>query len=256
MVESSLAELDANLIHSSLKETCFANGFHHFQTIDSTNTHALDQARQGAVHGNFYLADEQTAGRGRSDHQWHSAAAQGLYLSVLLRVPAEQLAWLPLVTAFAAHSAIHETTNIVIDLRWPNDLLINEKKAGGILVETTTGAAVVGIGINLHQKSFPESLATAATSLTLETSERVNRQELLIAFLQALNNELANKVLATLPERTAAISSWVEGRSVEVHGPQACVGITAGLDQHGFLRVLTTEGLVTVTTGGIRAAKP
>jgi BirA family biotin operon repressor/biotin-[acetyl-CoA-carboxylase] ligase len=261
----STDQLDPTAIASALANTAFANGLHHFTTIDSTNTYALDQAKQGAPHGSFYIADEQTAGRGRSDHQWQSNAGQGLYLSVLIRpqIAPTSLVWIPLLTGLATHRAIHEVTALNTDLRWPNDLLIGPRKTGGILVESLTeqnsvSAAVIGIGINLHQQSFPRDLSTEATSLDLETSRITSRQQLLIALLQALNAELATlqspQAMAEIPARIAAISSWVKGRKVEVHGPQPCTGITAGLDARGFLQVQTANGSVTITTGGIRAA--
>ena len=264
---SEPSDLDFAAIESAIRETVFAGSLHHFPTIGSTNTHALAEARNGAPHGSFYLADEQTQGRGRSDHQWHSAASQGLYLSVLIRpaiTPAE-LIWIPLLTGLAAHRAIQEVTALAVDLRWPNDLLIGPRKTGGILVEAqadsnSVSAAVAGIGINLHQQSFPRDLATEPTSLDLETGRTdwiaVSRQSLLIALLQALDVEYkaltSPQSLTAIPARIAAISSWVEGRRVSVHGPQPCEGVTAGLDAQGFLRVRTTEDLVTITTGGLR----
>jgi len=255
--------LNQETIDAALAGTPFHRRLHHFTTIDSTNTHALEQARQGAPDGSYYIADEQTAGRGRSDHQWHSNAGQGLYLSVVLRpdLATADLVWLPLIAGLAAHRAIRETTALDVDLRWPNDLLIGARKTGGILVEALSEsgqstAAVIGIGINLHQQSFPQGLATEPTSLDLETGRHTSRQDLMIAILLAMHDELntlASSVSrAAIPDRVAAISTWVEGRRVEVHGPQPCTGVTAGLDTHGFLRVRTASGLVTITTGGIR----
>lgn len=265
--DSRPADLDFPAIASALAGTIFSGGLHHFPSIGSTNTHALAEARSGAPHGSFYLADEQTSGRGRSDHQWHSAASQGLYLSVLIRpaIAPSDLAWIPLLTGLAAHRAIQQVTALAVDLRWPNDLLIGPRKTGGILVEgqaesSRVSAVVAGIGINLHQQSFPPNLATAPTALDLETGRETSRQALLIALLQALDAEyraLASpQSLAAIPARIAAISSWVEGRQVSVHGPQPCEGVTAGLDAHGFLRVRTAQGLVTITTGGLRDARP
>ena len=262
---STASDLDFEEIENGLAGTPFAGKLHHFTTIDSTNTHGLEQARQGAPHGSFYIADEQTAGRGRSDHQWHSAASQGLYLSVLLRpvIAIADLVWIPLLAGLAAHNAIREVTALAPDLRWPNDLLIGPRKTSGILVEGQTEgdqvtAAVIGIGINLHQQSFPAGLATEPTSLDLETGRYTSRQQLLIAILQSLNTELATlqskSALAAIPDRIAAISTWVQGRRIDVHGPQPCTGVTAGLDERGFLRVRTATGLVTITTGGIREA--
>jgi len=258
-----IADLDTAAIDSALAGTPFHDRLHHFATIDSTNTHALDQAKAGAPHGSCYIADEQIAGRGRGNHQWHSDARQGLYLSVLLRpqISASDLTWLPLIAGLAAHRAIQQITALNADLRWPNDLLIGVKKAGGILVESQSEqervlAAVIGIGINLHQQTFPLNLATPATSLDLETGRYTSRQDLLIALLQSLHAELtalqSKEALAAIPARIAAISTWVEGRRVEVHGPQACTGITAGLDPKGFLRVQTENSTATITTGGLR----
>ena len=257
--------LNQEEIDAALACTIFQGKLHHFATIDSTNTYALDQARIGAADGSFYVADEQTAGRGRSDHTWHSNAGQGLYLSVLLRpdLATADLVWLPLLAGLAAHRAIQEITALTADLRWPNDLLIGNRKTGGILVEAQADseratAAVIGIGINLHQQRFPLGLATEPTSLDLETSRITSRQQLLIALLQALHAELASlqsqTSLQAIPARIAAISTWVQDRRVEVHGPQPCTGITDGLDPRGFLRVRSSTGLVIVTTGGLRDA--
>jgi BirA family transcriptional regulator, biotin operon repressor / biotin---[acetyl-CoA-carboxylase] ligase len=257
--------LDLHSIDSALAGTAFAGRMHHFASIGSTNTHAMEEARQGALHGSFYVADEQTAGRGRGGHSWHSVAGDGLYLSVLLRpaLPAEDIVWLPLAVGLAAHRAIRESMGLTADLRWPNDLLIGPRKVGGILVETQSDssritAAVAGIGVNLHQQSFPSGLATPATSLDLETGGFVPRQRLLIALLQALDAELAGLASvagrAAIPHRVAAVSTWVRGRRVAVHGPQECTGVTDGLDSRGFLRVQTAAGLVTVITGGLRDA--
>ena len=164
----------------------------------------------------------------------------------------------------AAAQAIGITASREVDLRWPNDLLIGERKAGGILVESKSegGApafAVVGIGINVHQRSFDPDLSTPATSLDIEAGRTISRQVLLISLLESLQHEtwaLQDPGLrAAITARVAYMSSWVSNRRVEVHGPQACTGITAGLDEHGFLLVRTEEGIITVQTGGIRASK-
>lgn len=262
-VDSGPSDLDFPSIESALAETIFAHGLHHFPTIGSTNTHALAEARNGAPSGSFYIADEQTQGRGRSNHQWHSAASQGLYVSALIRpaITPVDLVWIPLLTGLAAHRAIQVVTGLTVDLRWPNDLLIGPRKTAGILVEaqansTSISAVVAGIGINLHQRSFPPDLATEPTSLDLETGRETSRQALLIALLRALDEEYksfaAPQTLAEIPSRIAAISSWVDGRSVSVHGPQCYEGVTAGLDAQGFLSLQTAEGIVTITTGGLR----
>jgi BirA family biotin operon repressor/biotin-[acetyl-CoA-carboxylase] ligase len=254
---------DLAALESALAGTCFAGKLHYAACTGSTNDDCKAAARNGGPHGAVYLADEQTAGRGRGDHAWHSKAGEGLYVSVLLRlaIPLPRLTLLPLATALAAVEAIREAAGLAVDIRWPNDLLLDSRKAGGILVESHIEAgavafAVVGIGINVHQRSFDPGLATPATSLDLKGGTRVSRQALLVALLKSLELGatalLDHKASLTIPERVERASTWVRGRRVEVHGPQACAGITAGLDQNGFLRVNTADGLVIVQTGGLR----
>jgi BirA family biotin operon repressor/biotin-[acetyl-CoA-carboxylase] ligase len=252
-------------LEAALAGTIYAGQLHFAPVTDSTNTDALKAARAGAPHGSVYFADEQLAGRGRGDHAWDSVAGQGLYVSILLRppVPATRLHLLPLVAGLAVANAIHATTSLNVDLRWPNDLLIGPRKVGGILVESkieasAVGYAVVGIGINVHQREFSADMATPASSIDLETGRRTSRQALLIELLKCLQQEslslLDPAAIETIPRRVQQASNWVSGRSVQVHGPQACTGITAGLDENGFLLVRTEAGLVTVQTGGLRAA--
>jgi len=254
-------------LESALTGTIYAGKLHFSPITDSTNTDALHAARTGAPHGSVYFADEQLAGRGRGDHAWHSAAGQGLYVSVLLRPPiaAARLPLLPPAAGLAAADAIAATTGLAIDLRWPNDLLVGPRKVGGILVEAKTESsaiayAVVGIGINVHQRSFAADLSTPATSLDIEAAKTIPRQPLLISLLKSLQREalalLDPASIQTIPRRVQQASTWVSGRSVQVHGPQACTGITAGLDENGFLLVRTANGTITVQTGGLRAAEP
>jgi BirA family transcriptional regulator, biotin operon repressor / biotin---[acetyl-CoA-carboxylase] ligase len=284
---------DLAALEAALSGTIFFGQLHFSPVTDSTNTDALEAARGGAAHGSVYFADEQLAGRGRGLHVWHSTAGEGLYVSVLLRppMPAHRLPLLPLAAGLAAADAIRAVSGLEVDLRWPNDLLLSTsrtttspwepqsstprtktcpwgppsdpRKTGGILVESKTEAgkvafAVVGIGINVHQSTFAAGLATPATSLDLEARRRVSRQPLLISLLKSLEREtlalLDPAAGAMIPARVEQASTWVRGRRVEVHGPQECIGVTAGLDEHGFLLVDTDAGLVTVQTGGIRAA--
>ena len=253
-------------LEAALAGTVFAGKLHFSAVTNSTNADALEAARSDGPHGSIYFADEQRAGRGRGDHAWESAAGDGLYVSVLLRspIPAVRLPLLPLAAGLAAAEAIRVVAGLDVDLRWPNDLLIGARKVGGILVESKieNGAAafaVVGIGINVHQSGFDSDLATPATSLDLEAGRRVSRQDLLVSLLESLEREalgLADPAAGvSVPARVAQASTWIRGRRVEVHGPQACTGVTAGLDEHGFLLVRTEDELVTVQTGGIRSTE-
>ena len=256
---------DLAALEAALHSTIFAGRLHFSAVTGSTNTDALTAARDGAPHGSVYFADEQTAGRGRGDHRWQSNAGLGLYVSVLLRpaLSGARLPILPLAAGLAAADAIAKAAQLTVDLRWPNDLLIGARKAGGILVESKTEGSevafvVIGIGINVHQREFAADLATPATSLDLEAGRPVSRQALLVALLESLERETRALHTAdagnTIAARIERVSTWLRGRRVLVHGPQACTGVTDGLDENGFLRVQTADGLITVTTGGLRAA--
>jgi BirA family biotin operon repressor/biotin-[acetyl-CoA-carboxylase] ligase len=255
---------DLPALEADLAGTLFAGKLHFIPVTGSTNADAVAAAREGAPHGSVFLADEQLAGRGRGDHGWVSVAGEGLYVSVLLRPqsPVSHLPLLPLAAGLAAAEAIRAVSGLIVDLRWPNDLLVGPRKTGGILVESKTESeglphvVVVGIGINVHQRAFPPGLATPATSLDLESGKRHSRQTLLAELLKSLEREacaLADPAAAKeISVRVEKASTWICGRKVEVHGPQSCTGVTAGLDEHGFLRVATASGLVTVQTGGLR----
>ena len=258
-------ELDT--LRRELAGTPFAGKVRHFPTIDSTNTLAMREAEQGQESGTVYLADEQTVGRGRGAHEWHSAAGSGLYVSILLRpaiAPADIL-WLSLAAGLAVQAAVRDVTSLAPDIRWPNDLLLSGRKMGGILTElnaevTRVRHAVIGIGLNVHQPSFPAELAPLATSLKIETARKWSRQELLVALLRHLHSEVERlsaphnleAVTTDLRRRLAASSTWIQGKSVIVTEAETFSGVTDGLDSRGFLRVATPQGVRTVLSGGVR----
>jgi BirA family biotin operon repressor/biotin-[acetyl-CoA-carboxylase] ligase len=262
-MQLSLGELRAALVG-----TRFASHLQHFASVDSTNTLLLEAAANGAPEGTVYLADEQTAGRGRGGHAWHSAPGTlqepaGLYLSVLAKpsLHLREALWISLATGLAAQSALRTITQLNIDIRWPNDLLLSDKKLGGILVETavepdaTLRYAVIGIGINLNHASFPSELAPLATSLRIATGQIISRQALLLALLRALDYELTQLEAndTTLLERFTSASTWVSGKRVQVPEQGGYTGTTAGLDPQGFLVVNADDGTQrTVLSGGVR----
>ncbi|MCL2877793.1 MAG: biotin--[acetyl-CoA-carboxylase] ligase, partial [Acidobacteria bacterium] len=141
-----------------------------FLRLDSTNREAYDQARAGAPEGTLIYSETQTAGKGRLNRNWFSAAGKGIYLSLILR-PVQPWKFWPVLTHVAAVALIDALKNIErdmkfprapdIDLKWPNDVLLSGKKCAGILLESlthdeTAAAAIVGVGINVHPGSAPE----------------------------------------------------------------------------------------------------
>jgi BirA family biotin operon repressor/biotin-[acetyl-CoA-carboxylase] ligase len=255
---------DSNAVNAALVGTRFAGKVRHFSSVGSTNALLLEEAAQGVVEGTVFVADEQTAGRGRGGHSWHSAAGDGLYVSALVKpgMALREALWISLATGLAVQQAIEDVTGLRVDIRWPNDLLLNERKCGGILVETAVEAAmlryaVVGIGVNVGHAEFPQELAALATSLRIASGRAQGRSALLVALLRALDREmmLLEDGDGTLLARFAKASSWVNGKRVNVPEQGGYTGVTAGLDARGFLRVAADDGVTrTVLSGGVREA--
>ncbi len=261
------------ILAPTLRGSALGHRIHHYFKISSTNTAALEAAAAGEPEGTVYLTEEQLSGRGRGKHSWHSPRSTGIYCSVVLRpplAPADALllslaAGLAVVDAVRQVGAKHAGAQHGVnpDLRWPNDVLLNGKKFCGILIELTAETtrvrhAVIGIGINVNQASFPEDLKHQATSLRLESGHTWSRVDLVSALLKSLNQEYLNLKESPVDARSSIFrrfeqhSSSARGRKVHVDENGGFDGVTEGLDEHGFLRVRTPQGLRTVLSGGVR----
>ena len=258
-----------DMLAPGLKGTIFGadvhRTYHHYYKIGSTNIEAMESAGAGAPEGSVFVAEEQTAGRGRGAHQWESAPSAGIYCSVVLRpaLPPSDALVLSLAAGLAVHSAVEQIDSRVLpDLKWPNDLLLNGRKFCGILTEMNAEATrvrhiVVGIGINVNQTKFPAELQPIATSLRLVSGTEWSRVELCAALLKSLDREYCDllekpgaheSILRRFQER----SSTARGRRVHVEENGGFEGMTEGLDPRGFLQVQTAEGLRTVLSGTVR----
>ena len=220
---------------------------HYHPTLDSTMTAA---ARLPL--GDVVLADEQTAGQGRHGHSWHSAPADGIYCSAVL----PQTPLLTLALGLATHSAIFEATGLICDLRWPNDLMLHDRKVAGILVQAIGRNAIAGIGINVNHTMFPDDVAALATSLRIAAGRPLSREDILLALLPAIDTVVRQDKPAILAAFTH-LSSYASGLRVRVEQPDGIVeGVTAGLDPDGFLIVRRDDGTDTlILAGGVRAAR-
>jgi BirA family biotin operon repressor/biotin-[acetyl-CoA-carboxylase] ligase len=247
-----------------LRGTIFGEHLHHFYKIGSTNTAAMAAAAQGAPEGSVFLAEEQTAGRGRGSNSWQSPRSTGIYCSAVLRPaqPPTEVLVLSLAAGLAVRAAIQQVDSRVNpDLKWPNDVLINGRKVCGILTEMNAEATrvryiVVGVGINVNQASFPADLP--ATSLRLVTGNEWSRVELAAALLKSLDREYRQltqdpDARSTILHRFAENSSWANGKAVRIEeNSSAFEGTTKGLDERGFLLLRTANGVKTVLSGNVR----
>ena len=238
-----------------------------YESLPSTNTEVARLAAEGGAEGLAVVADEQTAGRGRLQRAWSSPKGAGLYFSILLRPKIDVERW-PLITfvaALATGDALLEASNVQTDIKWPNDLLANERKICGILAEaidTLTGrAVVVGIGINLTNDAFPADLINVATSVANESGRAPEREAILTALLQALARwyallhepDGAEKIAAAWSSR----SSYATDKLVQVtNGAETLQGHTRGIENDGALRLETAHGIQLIRAGDVTSVRP
>jgi len=253
--------LTPDLVRKRLKGTLFGRRVLHFFRTDSTNRVAMELGNADEPEGTVVLAEEQTTGRGRAGRKWHSERGTGLYFTVLLR-PRLSPAQAPLLTMLAgisAHAAIQAQTGLAPELKWPNDLLLNGKKIGGILTEmyaepSAVRFVIVGVGINVNQEKFPAELSSIATSLKRESGRITYRLELLLRLLTQMETDY-NRFLREgggfVVERFQNLSTFAQGRRVRVDtGTESYVGITAGLSPEGLLLVDRDHGPLTTVIAG------
>jgi BirA family biotin operon repressor/biotin-[acetyl-CoA-carboxylase] ligase len=215
-----------------------------FPSVDSTQRLAAAEPL-----GTVVLADEQTSGQGRHGHTWHSEPGAGIYCSIVL-APTPLLT---LALGVATIDAIAQSTGITCDLRWPNDLMLANRKCAGILVQLIDGRAIAGIGINVNHTSFPPELE--ATSLRIHSHRVVDRESILEALLPAIDS-VTQEDAETILRLFAHASSYVAGRRVTVDQPGGLItGTTAGMNSEGHLIVRKDDGTDTlILAGGVRAA--
>ncbi len=173
----------------------WADRFHYFDTIDSTNNYLKRQALLGAPHGTVALADCQTGGKGRLGRSFQSPGGVGIYLSMLLRpdCPQEQLMHLTCAVGTAMCDALERSVGVRPGIKWTNDLVCGTRKLSGILVELLNDAhgklcVVIGIGVNCCQQltDFPEALRDRAGSLAMVTGHGIDRPKVAAAMMEAL----------------------------------------------------------------------
>ncbi len=224
-------------------------------TTDSTNADISKLDAQGAPHGALVVADCQTAGKGRNMRQWHSPPAVGIYVSLLLRPRILPLCKAPLIglaSAVAGALAIEKVAGIRPEIKWPNDLLLNERKVAGILMESHplsdgSYSAVVGFGINVNtaQTDLPDRTRFPATSIRIESGLPVSRPALLAAWL-----DFFETAIETLEQGQSEriLAQW-QSYAYRIHRPVSLLtpaglvtGTLLGTDPDGALLLQTHEG--------------
>jgi BirA family biotin operon repressor/biotin-[acetyl-CoA-carboxylase] ligase len=211
-----------------------------FITVDSTNRHALDAARDGAADGLVVVADEQTAGRGRLGRSWEAAPGSSLLVSVLLRRPADP-GRAVMAAGVALAAAVEDAAGVETGLKWPNDLVVDDRKLAGLLAEADGDALVVGAGCNVNWDAFPDELAATATACNLEAGHPVDCDALLDAFLDRFASSLAAGD-ALLDDYRARLSTLGRAVRVEHVRGDVLVGTAVAVTDDGALVVRDEAG--------------
>lgn len=230
--------------------------------VDSTNNLAKLRAEEGAEHGLLVVGEQQTAGKGRRGRTWESRKGEGIFMTLLLKPDIEpgNASMLTLVMALAVRSALETVGKLPTQIKWPNDIVCDGKKVCGILTEMSAqmdyiNHIVIGVGINIHNKDFPDEMAHMATSVYLQTGEHINRAELIAEVMQCFEyyyeryietqdlRNLADEYNQHLVNR---------GRQVEVLDPkQSYIGTAIGINIAGELEVQTENGISCVASGEV-----
>ncbi|MCL0094528.1 biotin--[acetyl-CoA-carboxylase] ligase [Dehalococcoidales bacterium] len=241
------------MIEKGLRTSIIGRSIYYYQTIDSTNSLAKKLAQEGAVEGSLVVAEEQVAGRGRCGRCWVSPKGVNILASIILRpnILPHQMPQLAILGAISVADSIGKKTGLNTELRWPNEILVNNKRVGGILTEfgaelDRVDFVILGIGINVNfdLAEFPE-LAGEATSLWMETGVKVSRIELLQILLEQIENNytlLTEGKFHQLWQRWNSLcwgrDKWVQVASTE--GKES--GILKGMDESGCLILARVDG--------------
>jgi BirA family transcriptional regulator, biotin operon repressor / biotin---[acetyl-CoA-carboxylase] ligase len=242
--------------------------------VGSTNSEALELVRKGVPSGTLVYAEEQVSGRGRKDRLWFSPPKSGLYFSLIVR-PTRPMEFWPILTHVASVALVqslknlHENKRIPrpldVDIKWPNDVLLSGKKCAGILLESVqidsnSKAAVIGVGVNVHEGSVPESLKSEAACLDEMACVPVPRRQLLVNYLQQFQNYyllFEQGKQDVILERWKAFSSMWNGVQVCISdGDERRTARTCGLNEMGALLVHASDGGVeAVLAGDIKVSR-
>jgi BirA family biotin operon repressor/biotin-[acetyl-CoA-carboxylase] ligase len=238
--------------------------YFYYQEIDSTNNQARNLAAAGYPEGTIVVAEMQTAGRGRRGRSWYSPAIKGIYLSVILRpiLPLKEISRVSLVTAVAVAETLEAELNLRPHIKWPNDILVNNRKIAGILSEAVTDMdgveyIVTGIGLNInnHAQDFPSEFRSTATSSLAEYDRPGSRVKVLQGLLERLENhyfELLGGNFANTLEKGKSLS-MVIGRELQLDTINGfIVGQAIDIDDNGFLIMRDQSGTIhTIMSGEI-----
>ncbi len=250
-------------IKSILKTKWAGQEVLYFDTIDSTNTKAQELAEKGYPSGTLVVADQQVSGKGRRGRGWVSPSGTGIFMTLMIKpdIKPNNASMLTLVAALAVAKALKDVTGEDAKIKWPNDIVINGKKICGILTEMSAqfdyiNHIVIGIGINVHNESFPEEIGSMASSLMIEAGGKKFRRAEIIAQTM-LHFEEYYEIFLQTEDLSALVGEYDEllvnmNKAVKVLDPkEPFEGKAMGITKHGELIVDTWESRKLVSSGEV-----
>ncbi len=224
-----------------------------FEKTDSTNIQAKQLGEKGMPHGTLVTANQQDKGRGRRGRFWESPAGSSIYMSILLRpeIPPDKAPMLTLVMALSTAEGLKECTGLDVQIKWPNDIVLNGKKLVGILTEMSTeidyiNHVVIGVGINVNIQTFPEELNEKATSIYIETGHKIKRSKIIAVIMKYFEKNYALFMQAqNLENLKDKYNSLLVNREKEVRilgAKEQFTAIALGINRHGELLVRREDG--------------
>ncbi len=255
----SIEEIKASL---SGRSKIIGNEIIFFDTINSTNTLAMELAGRGCSEGTVIIADEQTGGKGRLGRKWLSPSGKNLYMSIILKpaVSPRDATILTLFSAVACTSAIRKISSIPASIKWPNDIMVSDRKLGGILTEIKADMdrifhAVIGIGININIEAddMPDEIKAIATSIKNETGDVLSRTKVAVEILREMDrwySILLSSGKKPIIEEWLRLSSTI-GKAVRVTiGDKVFTGIAGNIDDEGMLMLKLPDNTVKKISAG------
>ncbi len=240
---------------------------HYFDEVGSTQKVAAELANDGAAHGTVVIAERQSAGRGRMGRQWHSPPGLNLYQTIILRptMPLAEVPRLSLVAGVAAAEALESVAAGLVALKWPNDVWLRGRKAGGIIAEAVTDPGQglrcvllgIGINVNLAPDQIPEELRDKATSIRIATGRQCDRIALAAALFNRLDSrymEIQQHGFAVVRPRWEGYSALTGKRVTVIDGGARITGTVRGIDAEGALMLETESGPARIMTGDVTVA--
>ncbi len=256
-----MEELSLESLEGSLKTKFIGKEIFVFDSVSSTQDVARELLNQGASDGTVVLAETQTKGKGRLGRKWVSPRGVGIWASLILHPkfadlsPESGLTAISLTCSVAIANAIRKVTGLRSFIKWPNDVLVHQKKVAGILVEMAGESIIVGVGINVNQEEFPESLRDSATSLMIESGKEVSRISLIREALHQLEyyyTLLKEKGFAPVKKKMRNISAVLDRQVVASFNGKKVVGQAVDVDMDGALLVRLDSGFqVRVVAGDV-----